>query len=123
MPEPFRDAREGVVLERDRGIHAVERAVVEPDERAAGDLNRDVGIGQPAAEQIGPRQTAASAQRHGRRVGAPAVDVKASGNRSGVARVAEPADVELAGKALQIDAGDRSFAGVVKRRADVSIDP
>ncbi len=110
--ERRRDSR---LLERNRRIDAVEPSVVGGLERAVGDLDRHVGVGQHALEDLGAGQAPAASERQRRSARAGRLDVKVAREDAGVLRIAQPRDVESLAELPQLDARHVALAGVADR--------
>jgi hypothetical protein len=103
------------VGECDRRIDCGEPPVVRCAQRPAIDADRDVRIGQRAAEHLGPGQASAAGQRQRRAVRPLALHPEVPRHGACVARVLHPGDVEPFAEPPKVDARHVAVARIAQR--------
>ena len=112
---------EAAVGERHRRVDGGERTVEGGLERAVRNIERDVGIGDSAAEHLGPIQPAASRDAQRLAIGAGALDLESPRDRPCVAGVLHPPHVQSRSEPPQIHAVNLAVAAE-RQRLDAGID-
>ena len=103
------------VREGHRRIDVVEPSVVGGAQRAAVDVDRDVGIRQRAPEELGDRHVPVATERERRRAGSRAVHVEVPRHRSRVSRIPQPSDIQPLAESFQVDAVNPAISRKAQR--------
>ena len=106
---------EAAVGERHRRVDGGERTVEGGLERAVRNIERDVGIGDAAAEHLGPIQPAASGDSQRLAIRAGALDLESPRDVPGVAGILHPSHVQSRSEPPEIHAVDLAVAAERQR--------